>query len=746
METKFNILRRKFVFYYAFGILVAGSLVAVTAIGYFYIHEKAEISDRLDYSLDIMSMTVDEYFAKIVDVAVQITSRSRVRQLIETHNRGESSLQESRRLIRAKLSDAMLYSKIVDGINLFDAGNEPLLSIGLALPPQYHQFSNTPAIHGPVVLDGDPRLLVSAPILDKAQRKVGTEIIVFRLNKLQTVLADRGTFKGEQLSVVANNDHNLKYLLPLPSYLRSSDVKPLITSALRGKTGRGVIHRGQDILYSYKPLANARWASIISIQKSVILKPLHQQIGIFIGLTFCVVVLGGLMAGTSLRPLSLKILMHADELESEVEKYNTQLLESKQLNNTIIANATDGIILINAEGHITLFNQAAQSIFGYRHDEIIGKPLSLLMQAEHADRHNDYINHYLISGEAKLIGLGPRELIGKRKNGDMAHVEVAVSEVRAEETIEFAAIVRDITNRKHAEKQLREDKEELDRLLKQLKEAQNQLLQSEKLASIGQLAAGVAHEINNPVGYISSNINNLERYIHDIFTLLDSYQSFAIDLSDQDRKAIDDLKRQLDFDFLRTDIQDSLAETMEGVWRVKQIVQDLKDFSHVDEGEWHWSDIHKGLDSTLNIVHNDLKYKAEVIKEYGDLPEVECLPSQLNQVFMNMLVNAAHAIEDNGYIRIRTFVTGQETACIQIQDTGKGIEPEQVKKIFDPFFTTKPVGQGTGLGLSLSYGIIEKHGGRIQVQSRVGEGTTFSIEIPITQSENQEQSHAMVSI
>ena len=190
------------------------------------------------------------------------------------------------------------------------------------------------------------------------------------------------------------------------------------------------------------------------------------------------------------------------------------------------------------------------------------------------------------------------------------------------------------------------------------------------------------------------------------------------------------MKEQIDFEFIRDDAVSLIDESLEGLLRVKNIVQDLKDFSHVGEDEWLVVDLHKGFDSTLNIVQNELKYKANVIKEYGELPEVECRASQLNQVFMNLLVNASHAIEERGTITVRTGKEGEEV-WVEVADTGKGIAPENLKKIFDPFFTTKPIGKGTGLGLSLSYGIIQKHDGRIEVQSEVGKGTTFKVWLPL---------------
>jgi signal transduction histidine kinase len=192
------------------------------------------------------------------------------------------------------------------------------------------------------------------------------------------------------------------------------------------------------------------------------------------------------------------------------------------------------------------------------------------------------------------------------------------------------------------------------------------------------------------------------------------------------------LREKLDLDFLREDISALMSESGHGIARVKKIVQDLKDFSHTDENEeWQWTDLHQCLESTLNVVWNEIKYKAEVIRQYGELPQVECLPFQLNQVFMNLLVNAAHAIEERGIIFLRSGTLGGGV-WIEISDSGSGIPPENLNRIFDPFFTTKPVGKGTGLGLSLSWGIVEKHGGRINVASEPGTGTTFRLWLPVT--------------
>ena len=276
---------------------------------------------------------------------------------------------------------------------------------------------------------------------------------------------------------------------------------------------------------------------------------------------------------------------------------------------------------------------------------------------------------------------------------------------------------------------LHEEKERLAVLIKQLEETQSQLMQSERMASIGQLAAGVAHEINNPVGFVNSNLGSLQRYVDDMLRLLAAYEQTESVMPEATVQDIRRLKKEVDVEFMRDDLTALLAESQDGLKRVTRIVQDLKDFSHVDESERQWSDLEAGIESTLRVVWNELKYKAKVVKEYGGIPKIECYPFQLNQVFMNLLVNAAHALVDKGTITVRT---GQDEndVWVQVQDTGKGIKPENLARIFDPFFTTKPVGKGTGLGLSLAYGIVKKHSGRIEVRSEVGQGTTFTVTLP----------------
>lgn len=310
-------------------------------------------------------------------------------------------------------------------------------------------------------------------------------------------------------------------------------------------------------------------------------------------------------------------------------------------------------------------------------------------------------------------------------------------EVRTAELAEAnARLEADLLQRHLADAELRTQNAKLTELNEKLKMAQQQLVQSEKLASIGQLAAGVAHEINNPIGYIFSNFGTLQSYLDQLFEIVDLYQSAEAQTAPEMAAKLSAAREAIDLDFLRQDIPVLMSESKEGIARVRHIVQDLKDFSRVDDSqEWVWACVHAGIDSTLNIVANEVKYKADVHKRYGDLPDIECLPSQLNQVIMNLVVNAAHAIgEARGEIGIATGLGEDDTIWIEVSDNGSGIEPAIVSRIFDPFFTTKVIGKGTGLGLSLSYGIIQKHRGKIEVDSVVGRGTTFRVTLPIRQS------------
>ncbi|RUR06009.1 ATP-binding protein [Legionella sp. km772] len=285
------------------------------------------------------------------------------------------------------------------------------------------------------------------------------------------------------------------------------------------------------------------------------------------------------------------------------------------------------------------------------------------------------------------------------------------------------------------EKKLEENYLKLERIHKEMKNTQAQLLQHAKLASIGQLAAGVAHEINNPIAFVTGNTEMLQGYCEKFRAAFDGFGKLLG--SPNENVTYEDIKHYWDLlcketklNYFIDDSSTMIKESLEGLERVRSIVADLKSFSHVNDDEIQEVDINQCIDITLKMVGNELKYKCEVIKNYHPLPLLRCYPRQLNQVFMNLLVNACQAIHERGTISITTQV-GDDAIQAIIQDTGEGIKPEHMDNLFELFFTTKPIGQGTGLGLSISYNIIKKHGGKIKVDSVVGKGTTFTIILPL---------------
>lgn len=279
---------------------------------------------------------------------------------------------------------------------------------------------------------------------------------------------------------------------------------------------------------------------------------------------------------------------------------------------------------------------------------------------------------------------------------------------------------------------LEEEKAQQQQLIHRLEEAQNQLLQSEKMAAIGQLAAGVAHEINNPVGFIFSNLQTLQEYLQKMGKYIDLLGKIIDKVPQNTLHAMKaDYVQRNQLEMVLADCPELVAESLEGADRVMAIVKSLKEFSHVDSTDWQQADITHGIESTLRILSNELKYKAEVIRHYApNLPHLYCQPMQLNQVFMNLLVNAAQAIETFGKIEVSVREIDNAVE-VKVQDSGSGIAPDHLKRIFEPFFTTKPVGKGTGLGLSLSYSIIHRHQGQIKVSSELGKGTCFTLILPL---------------
>jgi len=347
---------------------------------------------------------------------------------------------------------------------------------------------------------------------------------------------------------------------------------------------------------------------------------------------------------------------------------------------------------------MTFVSANALNVLGYRPEEMVADPNFWFDHIHPDDAPN------IFSSLAQIFTEGERayEYRFRRADGRYLWMHDKLRLIRDPQgaPLEVIGSLTDITDRKQMEETL---------------------VQAQNMASIGQLAAGVAHEINNPVGFVTSNIGTLKSYADTLFELVEHSTSA-------------EQRRQADFEFMKEDTAALLRESMDGLHRVRDIVQALKDFSAAGESQWQMADLHELLDTTLNALANELRFKVKVEKHYGKLPQVRCMPGQLNQVFRNILLNAIQSIPEQGVIRI---ITGSERdgVTVRIQDNGIGIAPYNLGRIFDPFFTTKPVGSGTGLGLYLAYGIVNKHGGRINVISEPGKGTAFTVHLPLRPAE-----------
>ncbi len=420
-----------------------------------------------------------------------------------------------------------------------------------------------------------------------------------------------------------------------------------------------------------------------------------------------------------------------------------------------------GITITNIEGDIIYMNKAEAQMHGYSADELIGRDVSVLAPLNRKDT--------LPLKEMLKNDVCKRESVNMHKNKWSFPVQLMSTVVRNDEELPIAIITscEDITERKRMEEELKQINENLDELVRErtsqladaneqlkqeiverkkaenkkqelfeklehtheeLKQSQDQLIQSEKMASLGQLVAGIAHEINNPLGFVNSSMGNLQKFISRIFGLLDAYEE--IELPKESRTAIIRHKEEINFDYVKERVLIIIERSKDGIDRIKKIILDLKTFSRLDAADLIDTDINESIDITLNMLYHEFKDRVEIVKEYGDIPLVRCYSAKLNQVLMNLLINACQAIDGKGEIRIKTAVK-DDTIRIDISDTGKGIPEELQKKIFDPFFTTKPVGKGTGLGLSISHKIVREHKGELLVHSVEGEGTTFIIKIPV---------------
>ena len=416
---------------------------------------------------------------------------------------------------------------------------------------------------------------------------------------------------------------------------------------------------------------------------------------------------------------------------TERKAMENALKKSEKQFRQLIETMNEGVAILNKQGLMTYVNSKLCDMLGYSKEEMLNRPTF-----DFIDSNKPLSHRYQTAAQEDTVKYYEMEWL--KKDGSTLITLVSPSDIYDKnELTGRLVILTDITLLKKTEYQLSLKNIQLHRSNKKIKEtldnlkaAQAQLIDAEKMASLGQLTAGIAHEINNPINFVSGNINPLKLDLDDMKELIRKFRNMChVGPSKDNIKELQDYIEELDLDYLFEEIDQLLGGIEEGAKRTRDIVAGLRNFSRLDEDDFKQADIHEGLDSTLILLKNKLKNRITVQKQYDKIPKIECLPGKLNQVFMNILNNAAQAIEDQGEIIIKTLLK-DDKIIISIKDNGPGIPEETKKHIFEPFFTTKDVGAGTGLGLSISKGIIDKHEGTIEVYSEPGQGTEFIITLP----------------
>lgn len=457
----------------------------------------------------------------------------------------------------------------------------------------------------------------------------------------------------------------------------------------RGEEGSGIEEASGRLLEAVRILEDARAAASAAADEQLAAASSRWRAGVAAAAL-------GLVLGAA----GLLVVV----LERRREGEQDQVHRLSQLLAAAVRSTEEGILITDTgEGggdpSIVFLNRSFGEMIGFLADDLIGQPLQMLRERHMKEQEFSLLEHSFSDSRSATM-----ETVRWREDGSSLHCEWHISPVRdaGGRVTHFVSVLRDITQRRQHEVALERTARELADANRRLKENQAQLVQSEKMAFLGQLAAGVAHEINNPVGYVMSNLQTLR----------------------------DDLERQLGGEGLDAEMREMLAESLAGLEQVRDIVSRLKNFARPDEAEPELANVNEVIEGSIRIVWNELKHRCTVHKELGEAPEILCRPGQLGQVFTNLLVNAAQAITDHGLIRISSRANGEEITVV-ISDTGAGISEEHLPVVFTPFFTTKPPGKGTGLGLAVSYGIVTAHGGTIEVASRPGEGSRFTVRLPL---------------
>jgi PAS domain S-box-containing protein len=510
-----------------------------------------------------------------------------------------------------------------------------------------------------------------------------------------------------------------------------------------------------------------RWAELRQTQYGMRAEQVRGRqrdaVSVILGVAVVALLLGGLVAALVYRwnrRAIDRLTMQQARLHSALAE---QAIRQRALDEHSIVSMTD------ASGNITYVNDKFCQVSGYSRAELLGANHRIVNAGHHPAEFFQSLWQTITAGR---IWRG--EVKNRAKDGrpywvqttilpmldeqglpmryisvrtEISHIMEMEEKVRAANLILQSNVIertqqlelakleleRELADRVRTQAELQRSFDELQILHRQLQETQQYLMHSEKLAAVGQLAAGMAHEINNPIGYVASNLSMLRRYQDTLAQLLERYRQAESSLAEAERDDLVESRRKADLDFLLEDARALLDETGAGVERVRKIVQDLRDFSQVDSsGEWQWADLNHILDSTLNLFGERLSAAVEVRREYGAVPRMECQPAELSRVFFNLLNNALQAMPQGGRLTLRSGHEG-DRVFVEIEDTGSGIADKVRLHIFEPFFTTRPVGQGAGLGLSLAYAVVQQHGGEIGVRSLVGAGSAFRVSLPVRQ-------------
>ena len=611
-------IQRLLIFYSALGIFAISVLVASISVLPFYQQLRQQEEKNLRFSLYTRGMAIKEFLFRAKDVAEQIASRTQARKMLLDYNQRKISREVASQNITRFLLDALNQSEDVVGITRITYNNKLVTQVGLPIPSQFQPQlpinSKKAVVSTPILVKDQSYLVVTKTIFNSAGEEAGADIILFKTSRLENIVKDNvGLGKTGKiiLGTIKHNRVDLFFSSSNSKHQSSPKIFQGMSKAISGKSGLLIGSESplKSNIVAFESLPN-NWGLVMKINSQELYASIHQQFFIILITAVFMSGLGTSAAIILLHPLSGKVLIHANELEQQVQE-------------------------------------------------------------------------------------------------------------------KIAAI-------------------------EELKKTQAQLIQTEKMSGLGQLVAGVAHEINNPVSFIYGNIKCAEEYVENLLQLIEIYQN-------TDKYSTIDIEEYIEYielEFLRADLPKLFTSMKQGATRIRDIVLSLQNFSRTDEAGMKLVDIHQGIESTLLILQHRLKLQSnrseiQVIKKYGDLPLVECHVNQINQVFMNLLTNGIDALETYNQeqfpfnsqgnsnemtITIYTEITDNNWVIIRISDNGVGISEAILNRLFEPFFTTKPVGQGTGLGLSISYQIIvEQHGGKLLCDSIKGEGTEFTIHIPIRQ-------------